>query len=205
MSDDCVAEIVIQDDRSSDYEELQSYTNDKVRLYQNSENLSPLISRINLVQNCNYDRILLMDSDNFLDKNSFDKINSIPNPDPNTIYCPDFARPCFQFKEYSDKIIDLQFAKQQIENIGMQILLNTGNYFIPKTEYLKVCDKIDKKYAHYTVDVIYYNYLWLSNGNKIHCVKDYEYDHTMRGDSYYMTHSGFSGEKLEEVTNLYRQ
>lgn len=202
MSDYFIDEIVIQDDFSDDYTVLQPYANDKVKIFQNPKNLSPLLSRVNLIKNCKNERVLLMDSDNFLDKNSFLKINSI-QPEDDKIYCPDFARPCFQFKEFSGKDIDLAFAKQHLNELGMQILLNTGNYFVPKNNYLKVAKNIDLSFAYYTVDVIYFNCLWLKAGNTISCIKDYEYDHTMRGDSYYMTHSAYCKDKLEEVMSSF--
>jgi glycosyltransferase involved in cell wall biosynthesis len=202
MSDHRIDEIVIQDDCSSDYELLQQHTNAKIKVFQNPKNLSPLLSRVNLVTNCKNERVLLMDSDNFLDVGSFRKINNIV-PQEHVIYCPDYARPNFQFKEFSDKEIDLAFAKQHLNEIGMQIFLNTGNYFVPRSKYLEVAQQIDPKFAYYTVDVIYFNCLWLKSGNKLQCVKDYEYNHTMRGDSYYATHGCHASEKLKEVNSLF--
>lgn len=202
MSDGRIDEIVIQDDCSKDYELLQPFVSSSVKVFQNQKNLSPLLSRIELIKNCKNERILLMDSDNFLDKNSFEKINKI-EPKEDVIYCPDFARPNFQFKEFSDVVIDLAFAKQHLTEIGMQIFLNTGNYFIPKNKYLEVAQNIDESFAYFTVDVIYFNCLWLKAGNKLHCVKDYEYNHTMRDDSYYMTHGCFASDKLKQVNSLF--
>jgi hypothetical protein len=202
MSDNKVTEIVIQDDFSDDYSVLKPYCSDKVKIFQNEKNLSPLLSRVNLIKNCSNDRVLLMDSDNFLDKDSFSKINNIvPNED--IIYCPDYAKPNFQFKEFSDIEIDFNFAKEKIKNLNVQIFLNTANYFIPKSKYLEVAKNIDQKFAYFTVDVIYFNYLWLKAGNKLKCVKNYEYDHTMRGDSYYSTNGIYAKDKLEEVIELY--
>lgn len=202
MSGGRIDEIVIQDDCSPDYEQLQPYTNSRVKVFRNPKNLSPLLSRVNLIKNCKNERVLLMDSDNFLDENSFKKLNEI-DPKEDTIYCPDYARPNFRFKEFSDISIDLPFAKQHLNEIGMQIFLNTGNYFVPKTKYLEVAQHIDEKFAYFTVDVIYFNCLWLKAGNKLQCVKDYEYNHTMRDDSYYMTHGCYASEKLKEVNSLF--
>jgi len=85
----------------------------------------------------------------------------------------------------------------------MQIFLNTGNYFVPKNKYLKLKSQIDEQFAYYTVDVVYFNMLWLKNNNKLMCVKDYEYDHIMRDDSYYMTHGGLCEEKRQLVYSLF--
>jgi hypothetical protein len=202
MSDHRITEIVIQDDFSDDYNILKSYGSSKIKIFQNEKNLSPLLSRVNLIKNCSNERVLLMDCDNFLDENTFVKINNI-TPNENIIYCPDYAKPAFEFKEFSDIEIDFHFAKEKIKNLNMQILLNTANYFIPKRKYLEVAKNIDQKFAYFTVDVIYFNYLWLKAGNKLRCVKNYEYDHSMRGDSYYMTNSIYAKDKLKEVIELY--
>jgi hypothetical protein len=203
LSDQLIDEIVIQDDYSDDYIKLKEYSSDKIKVYQNSENLSPLLSRVNLVNNCKNDWVILMDSDNFLEKNCFDKVRGL-ELNNETTYCPDYARPNFGFKVFSDVLMDMNFVKQRIPNLDMQIFLNVGNYLINKSNYLKVAEKIDKSFAHWAVDVIYFNYLWLSSGYKLFCIKDYEYDHTIRGDSYWMQIGEKSKEKLAEVNELYK-
>jgi len=203
MSDGLIDEIIIQDDFTEDYETLKKYETDKIKVFQNSEHMFPLLGRVNLLNNCKNDWVLLMDCDNFLDKNSFDKIKEI-TPQAGTIYCPDFSRPMFGYKEFSNTEIDLKYVAERLSyNNCMRIFINTGNYLVPRKEYLEVASNIDSNYSQYTVDCVYYNYLWLKSGRKLFCVKDYEYDHGMRGDSYYMTHSGISDQKLQEVYQLY--
>jgi hypothetical protein len=68
-----------------------------------------------------------------------------------------------------------------------------------------VAEKIDESFAHWAVDVIYFNYLWLSSGYKLFCIKDYEYDHTLRGDSYWARIGEKSKHKLAEVNELYNK
>jgi hypothetical protein len=204
LSDNRIDEIVIQDDCSSDYSLIQPYANERIKVFQNAENLSPLLNRVKLVENCKNNMVLLMDSDNFLDIDSFSKINNCEYKD-NVIYCPDYAKPAFKFKEFSNLEINFSFAKEQINTLGMQIFLNNGNYFVPKKAYLEVAKNIDVKFAHFAVDVIYFNYLWLKEaGNKLKCVKDYEYDHTLRSDGYYsINENPRTQKKLMEVIELY--
>lgn len=202
MSNNRVDEIIIQDDFSEDYSILQKCIQPNIKIFQNEKNLSPLLSRINLLQNCSNDYVLLMDSDNFLDKRSFDKINNLKFEE-NVIFCADWARPYFNFKQFSDIEMDLEFVKKHIEDTNLKILLNTGNYFVPRKRYLEISQLIDPSFAYFTVDVIYFNYLWLKENNKLKCVKDYEYDHTFRNDSYYMTNCLQSEYKLKEVIQLY--
>jgi len=204
MSGGLIDEIVIQDDCSEDYDLLKPHESENVRLFKNEKNLSPLLSRVNLVKNCKNDWVLLMDSDNFLEKNCFDKIKELELNDETT-YCPDFARPNFGFKVFSNVLMDMEFVKPKIPNLDMQIFLNTGNFLINRNNYLKVSEKIDESFAYWAVDVIYFNYLWLSSGYKLFCIKDYEYDHTLRGDSYWARIGEKSKHKLAEVNELYNK
>jgi|688.fasta_scaffold120745_5 glycosyltransferase involved in cell wall biosynthesis len=204
MSEGLIDEIVIQDDCSEDYDLLKPHECENIRLFKNEKNLSPLLSRVNLVNNCKNDWVLLMDSDNFLEKNCFDKIKELELNDEVT-YCPDFARPNFGFKVFSNVLMDMEFVKPKIPNLDMQIFLNTGNFLINRNNYLKVAEKIDESFAHWAVDVIYFNYLWLSSGYKLFCIKDYEYDHTLRGDSYWARIGEKSKHKLAEVNELYNK
>lgn len=210
LSNNLIDEIVIQDDVSPDYDELISFTSNKIRLYKNEENLSPLLSRQKLVENCKNDWILLMDSDNFLRKKSdygkdcFEVIKSLSFND-DTIYCPGFrAHPLYH--NLCNQIIDFNFACNNFNDPAfyMPIFLNTGNYLVPKKQYLEICNQIDKVYAHFTVDVLYFNFLWLKSGNKLQCVSDYEYDHNIREGCYSFMHGDRSQAKLQEVYSFYR-
>jgi hypothetical protein len=210
QSSNLIDEIIIQDDYSNDYQILQNYQSDKVKLYQNELNLSPLLSREKLVENCKNDWVLLMDSDNFLrttsefgDRNCFDVIKALPLH-TNTIYCPGF-RGHWGYNNLRDKRIDLAFVREHFHDPSyyMQMFLNTGNYFVPKRTYLEICKKIDKSYSHFTVDVVYFNYLWLASGNFLHCISDYEYDHTIRNDSFSFTHGDLSKQKLQTVHSFF--
>ena len=202
QSDGWINEIVIRDDCSDDYDKLKKFESDNIKIFKNDSNIGPLLSRPKLVENCKNDWILLMDSDNYLNRQCFDVLKNIELKD-DTIYCPCFAMPRFNFPMVTGKTLTLSDIKPLFPALEVQIFLNTGNYLIPKKQYLEISKQIDTSYAHFTVDVIYFNYLWLSSGRKLSCVKGFEYDHTLRGDSYYMTHSGRSGKKLEEVNEKY--
>jgi hypothetical protein len=185
MSNNIINEIIIQDDCTDDYNNLKLLEKENIKVFQNTKRLKPLLSRIEILKNCNNDWVLLMDSDNFLDKNSFDNLFKVLTElKDNTIYSPDFARPAFNYKKYSNTVIDFDFAKKEINQDTFQAFLNTGNYLVPKQNYLKIAEKIEQEYHEHMIEVMYYNFLWLKNGNYIKCVENYEYDHTMRGDSF---------------------
>lgn len=203
LSDGWIDEIVIQDDFSTDYDLLQKYQSEKVRLFRNPSNISPLLSRPRLLSNCKNDWVFLMDSDNFLNKECISALKKLElNKD--TIYCPSFARPNFKYGRLSGKTWGLSDIKSTFNSSETQTFLNTGNYLVPRNEYIEVSKQIDPQFCHFTVDVVYLNYLWLNSGKKLQCISEFEYDHTLRGDSYYMTHSGRSGEKLNQVYAFYR-
>jgi hypothetical protein len=203
LSNGVINEIIIQDDCSEDdFEKLKKIETQNIKVFKNEKRIKPLLGRINLVNNCNNDWVLLMDSDNFLDKKSFDSLfNNDIIFNSNTIYAPDFARPKFNYKAISNFNLDLNIVKNNFNYLIC--FLNIGNYLIPKKEYLNIAKKIDKKFSEYTMEVLYYNYLWLSSGNLIKCVKDYEYDHTMRDDCFSYANDKNFNEILPLITKLY--
>jgi glycosyltransferase involved in cell wall biosynthesis len=211
LSDGLIDEIIIQDDCSADYEGLKPYETDNIKVFQNEKHLSPLLSRKNLVTNCKNEWVLVMDCDNFLYKtvssglNCFDVIKSLNFNLTDTIYCPGFIHH-WGYRELCNKRIDLNFVQTHFDSkeFYLPIFLNTGNYLVPKAEYLKTCELIDLQYLYATVDVIYFNFLWLKQNNVLHCIENYEYEHTFRQDSYTNTHSGSSQEKLLKVYSMYK-
>jgi hypothetical protein len=192
-----IDEIIIQDDFTDDYNKLKSFETKDIKVFQNPEHLFPLLGRFNLVENCKNDWVLVMDSDNFLHEQSFDVIRNL-SLSSDTIYCPDFGTPGLDYRELSNTDIDIQTAKNILTTKSVsfiEIFLNTGNYLVPKQRYLEMLTQVDKQLAEYTIDVIYFNYLWLKSGNKLSCVKNFQYEHTYRDNSYYRTHGMYSHEK----------
>ena len=191
LSDGILDEIVIQDDCSSDYARLRPFETPNVRIFQNSARLLPLLSRVELIKNCKNEWIILMDSDNFLTPKSFSYLKNL-TPNSGTIYAPGLGYPNFDFKsQYSDVNVDLSLAANRVGQPGtnwMNVLLNTGNYLIPKSEYLSVSTMIDPNLPVCPCEVLYFNYLWLKSGRSIFCAADYEYIHTQRPDSFYSTY-----------------
>lgn len=208
MSSNLIDEIVIQDDCSSDYEALKHHESDNVKIFKNDRNLSPLLSRKNLVNNCKNDWVLVMDSDNFLKPKSdngvdcFSVLRSIEKSN-DTIYCPCFLH----HQSYNDicgKLYSMEDIQKVFDDHYIPTFLNTGNFLVPRENYLRVCEDIDPQFLHYTVDVIYFMFLWLKRGFKIQCVNEYEYDHTIRDDSFTNTCGSASSSKLQEVYTMFR-
>ena len=209
LSDGLINEIIILDDCSEDYDILKEYETDNIKIFRNETHLSPLLGRKNLVSKCKNEWVYLMDSDNFLVResssgvNCFEVIKNI-SLSKDTIYCPGFLNHPL-YKHLCNQIIDLNFAKTHFNNPDyyLKVFLNTGNFLVPRDNYIQACNLIDVKYLHYTVDVIYLCYLWLSLGNYLACIGNYEYHHTIRQDGFTTTHGNQSVEKLNEVYNMY--
>lgn len=206
LSNYLVNEIVVRDDLSVDYLPLSYFKSRNIKIFQNKINLSPLNSRPILVADCKNDWVLLMDADNFLDRSSYDVLrNFVENGlNKDIIYCPDFARPRFNYKKFSGALIDANFAKKNIDDIEFKVFINTCNYLVPRNAYLEVAKNIDISFSHLPIDTVYFNYLWLKSGRKLKCVSNFEYDHTIRGNSFAVTHQHVNREKAESVYSLIR-
>jgi glycosyltransferase involved in cell wall biosynthesis len=206
-----VDEIVIQDDCSDDYEKLKQYESLNIKVFRNQQNLSPLLNRIELLKNCKNDWVLLMDSDNtikFKSECGLDWVNVVKGFNLNNksvIYSPGFkTHP--GYVNIMEKDMDLNFFKKHIDDPGyyLKMLGNTGNYLVPRDKYLEVSSQIDNKYCHYIGEVLYFNYLWLKNGNTIQCKDDFEYNHVIRQDGYTITNFNKSQNILQEILNLFK-
>ena len=208
MSKGLIDEIVIQDDCTDDYKILLEKQTDNIKVFQNSHHTYPLLGRVNLLNNCKNDWVILMDSDNFLNEKSFEVLNSF-TPKPGTIYVPGFAHPDYNFKsQYGNTTIDLKLAAERVGQPGvnwMDVLLNTGNFLVPRKEYLEVAKDIDPYFSPCPHEVVYFNYLWLRSGRTLYCNKDYEYIHTQRDDSFWRTLSPTTGHMIQQIYQMYHQ
>jgi glycosyltransferase involved in cell wall biosynthesis len=206
-----VDEIVIQDDCSDDYEKLKPYCNGNVKIFRNEQNLSPLLNRVELLKNCKNDWVLLMDSDNTIKFESndgikwVDVVKTFNLDDKSIIYSPGF-KSHYGYNNILEQKMDLEFFRKHFDDPAyyLQVLGNTGNYLVPRQEYLNVCKQIDVKYCHHIGEVMYFNYLWLKNGNTIECKKDFEYNHVIRSDGYTITNFNKSQQVLHEIMRLFR-
>lgn len=207
LSEGLIDEIIIQDDLTDDYNILKEFETNNIKIYQNSQRLLPLLGRVNLLNKCKNDWVILMDSDNFLNKKSFDALRPL-SLQQGVIYAPGFATPEFDFKsQYANTMIDMHMAANRIGVPGVNwinVLLNTGNYLVPRQEYLEVAKDIDTSFPVHPCEVLYFNYLWLKSGRNIFCSENYEYEHTLREDSFYRTHSSIP-DLEQSLYNLYLQ
>lgn len=188
LTDDRVSEIVIVDDHS-DYEIFNAiawHTKEfsKVKLYRNEKNLDCYFNKREAVSRATNEWVILFDSDNILTKSYIDRIETIIMAGANekTLYNPSFAKPHFNFTNYSGKLVTRENVASFMGDATFQTMLNAMNYFVNKTQYLKVWDSsIDPV----TSDSLYQNYRWMDAGNSIYVVPELYYDHRIHEGSHY--------------------
>ena len=151
LENEDINEIIITDENGSDIEKIKRAfpDNPKLVLIKNEQRLGPLLNKLKACSNAKNEWIVLMDSDNFLDVNSFNSLFSDLNFNDNTIYAPVFARPKFNFKSISNFNLDFNIVKNNFNHLIC--FLNTGNYLVPKKKYLEVAKNIDYKFVEYTI------------------------------------------------------
>lgn len=201
IDNDFISEFVILDDKSTDdsYEKLCDYfkDNNKVNVYQQKENKNMSRNKRDAISKCVEPFVLIIDSDNIFD-NDFIEVLKKETFDDKTIYCPDFAKPKFNFKQFSGRT----FSKENIRELALDsmgnVSMNTSNYLVPKDEYLEV-------YFHNSemrgTDTIWMALLWLQWGNKFKIVEGMEYEHTTPADSGFMKDLDYNMRKLAELRN----
>jgi len=213
LQDKRIKEIVIVDDCSNDYNKLKDYikslNNNKIKLYRNKKNLGVFNNKIEAVKKATLDWVVLIDSDNYINKQFIDAIFN-EKWEKDIIYCPSFARPKFDFRHLINQIVSLENIKSFLEQRRRilnknRIFFNTCNYFFNRLEYLKILkdinvfrfdlllpnyvDIIDRdqeevKKIHDAIDTAIVNKLWLFNNKKFKIVENMEYIHTIDSTSY---------------------
>jgi len=182
MDDDRIGEIVIVDDCSdielyNRIEERCKYL-PKVKLFRNEKNLGCYENKNVSVEKASYEYCIVFDSDNVIDIDYINKIYRV-EWNPKTILAPDFARPHFDYRQYSG----VTFRKDNVSKYTFRgqfpCLINTMNYFVHRDSYLSVWQP---KEGIKGADSIYMNYLWLMAGNEIHCLKGLQYFHRLEHD-----------------------
>jgi len=222
-SDSRIGEIVISDDASTDgsWEKLVARFADypKVKLYRNEKNLDCYANKAQAVKRTTNGWLILFDSDNVLTSAYLDALYHLSEWDVNTIYCPDFAEPNFDYTAFGGMTIDarnvsimmgretrgISFDRRKM--IGARRMLaplhsrfrtalNTCNFFVHRDEYLSVWDgSVDP----HTSDTIYQNFNWIKSGKKLFIVKGLRYFHRVHDKSHFKLNQKKTGDFASKV------
>lgn len=199
-NDSRINEIIISDDCSTD-ETVRFIKNlqlrfSKLKQITHFKNVGAYINKIQAVSYCKNDWVILLDSDNNINSEYIDcceksKLNT------NTIYAPTFAKPMFDFPGlYNVTLSSLDDIKSELDknSLAIQIALNTGNYLVPKHNYINIASKyMNIKYT----EVFSLAVAWLEHNNNIHFVEGMTYTHKV--------HHGFYEQEKENHDQTNKQ
>lgn len=200
LENEYIHEIIITDENGKDIEKIKSAfpNNDKLVLVKNEKQLGPFSNKLKVCSLAKNEWIVLMDSDNFANKEYFkiayDYIVTLGNQ-KNIILAPCKAQPNFDYSHLSGFIYkkdsfsknnQLENQIKQPHNTSSDVLMNTGNYVINK--YL--IDNLNLSNEENTLspcDVIYFNTLLFEQLDlHMHVVSNLVYDHVVHNGSTYI-------------------
>lgn len=205
-NDERIGEIVICDDCSDEFvfsqlqQLLAAYP--KVKLFKNEVNIDCYQNKRQTIGFATLDWCIIFDSDNILSVDYIDRIFAIENWDANTVYCPVYAEPQFDYRAFAGVTVDKHTVGYYLEKPMFLTALNTMNFFVNRQSYIDVWDgKIDPV----TSDSIYFNYCWLKNRKKIYFVPDLVYFHRVHPESHYKKNNHRTGAFADGVIELLKQ
>jgi hypothetical protein len=223
LNDDRISEIVIMDDNSSNYANiklaLDGLSNNKIKLYKQDINLGTFFNKLECVKKAENEYIILLDSDNIIDVTYIDKIyqtdwskNKLISPERLIHHEHNMWNEkgiFIKYTKFNGVRIDKAFCKKHFLDGGdlLDVLLNTGNFFVNKESYIKSFDINTFNRDVDICDVGFFNYLFLSSNetNYIEVCPDLEYTHRVHQGSYYMNNSSKSGNQINILKNIFTQ
>lgn len=188
IDDERISEIVILDDGSNEEsfkatKKVISGLSPKINFFRRGDNFGVLPTKIQAVNLCSNDWVILLDSDNTLNYSYLNSIFKIKDWDANFIYSASFAFPLLNFKQFSGKNLDFDLVKDTfVHNSRISLFMNDGNFFFNKKRFIDLVDKY-KFFNVSAADIIFINYLWLSNGGIIKILPNTSYLHRVHKNS----------------------
>lgn len=204
LGDPRISEIVIVDDCSSPEtfcllsETLNSPAyKGRVKIWRNTGNIGMSRNKARAVELATNPWCILFDSDNVIDSSYLDALPQYLAP--SVIYCPDFAKPQFDYRKYAGQTINADNAAKIMSKPMGECIFNTCNYLVNREEYLRVYEyNPDMK----GTDTIWFNYLWLKAGNSFYVVPGMEYMHRVHAGSGFMADVDYNLMQSKEVKKL---
>ena len=204
-NDDRVEAIIIVDDASDEhiYAKLKEECDklSKVKLYRNLTNRDCYANKYVSISLSPTDYCIILDSDNQIDTSYLDKIFEQEWAE-DMILAPDWAKPTFNYTEYSDLIVSKDNLKEYIDKPMFETCLNCMNYFVNKDAY---CDVWDATTDPVTSDSLFQNYNWLMSGKYIHIVYELRYNHLVHNQSHYINNVQRTGDFREILLEKIRK
>lgn len=209
IDDPRIDDIVILDDCSTDgsYEKLVNHFAgiNKVRVIRQAQNRGMSLNKRDAIALAKNEWVIILDSDNVLGDNYLNAIESFGiypgyhNLKPDTIYCPDFAKPEFDYRKFKGETFDRHNIIDLVSDHMGNCAINTCNYLVHRDTYLKV-------YQHNAgmkgTDTIWFNYLWLKTGYSFYVVSGMQYFHRVHSGSGFLADAGYNMMQAEKVRKM---
>jgi len=202
IDNNLIDEVIITDENGNDIEKIKQFypDNTKLILIKNEKRLGPFLNKLKACKIAKNEWIALIDSDNFANKDYFliakKYIDENINNQKNIILAPSFAKPNFNYSQFSGIVFKNGYFKDN-KNIqyASTTLMNTGNYIINKyiVDNLNINNEMDNISQSSSCDVIYLNTLLFEQLDlNLHVVPSLEYEHVVHNGSVYLnTHVEF--------------
>jgi glycosyltransferase involved in cell wall biosynthesis len=205
IDDPRIDDILILDDASTDgsYEKLRDHFsgNEKVRVIRQAQNRGMLLNKAAAVALSKNEWVILWDSDNIIGQtylNAHFNISVYGEPQlyRDTIYMPEYAKPQFDYRQFSGKKFDRHNSIDLIRDKMGNCLLNTCNYLVHRDTYGKVFEENPEMKG---TDTLWFNYLWLKAGNSFYVVPGMQYYHRQHEGSTWLQHADYNMTKAAEL------
>ena len=208
IKNELIDEIIITDENGNDAKKISNaYPNEsKLKIFTNVSCLGPFLNKLNCCRKANNEWVALIDSDNFADKDYFQKMAKWieeTTPSPYSILSPDHTtNNTFCLTDLSKKYTFLDKSNHndikkynesrtnKSEQHNLSILFNLGNFVLNKQiiQDLNINEnqlKLIKNRSSF--DVVLFHYLCFTQFNiKLYLVKNCGYIHNVHNDSIYL-------------------
>lgn len=205
VDDERINEIVIVDDHSDldIFDKIvRTYADEpKVYIYRNAKNLGVYKNKYQSVKHSCNDWVIVFDSDNVIKKDYIDKLYERKVWLDTIVYCPDFAKPQFDYRNFGGVEIFKNNAAKFFASKQFDCLINTMNCFVNREKFLDVYDPDTEPFA---ADSAYFNYRWLMKGNSMLIIPGLEYEHTVHPGSHYVQTSAVSNSFHTKMMNAFK-
>jgi glycosyltransferase involved in cell wall biosynthesis len=188
-----VAEVIIVDDgsREEEFRKLRDFVEslgcgDRVKVFRRQENKGALLTKLECVEKCSSEWVLVLDSDNTAFSRYLDKLGGIRNPNPQAFYCANWAFPFFPFHDFSGLKFDFDKACEWTRTgiLKQVYIFNDGNYLVNRQTYMEIVGGIGR-IASDVADVMVVNYRWISEGGGLSVLPNASYFHRVDASSFW--------------------
>jgi glycosyltransferase involved in cell wall biosynthesis len=205
-----ISEIVISDDFSEvpNFEILckQHEVYKHCKVYRNDHNLGCYANKAMAIGHATNDYCIILDADNIIDRSYIDAIYACEWR-PDTILQPEYAKPAFNFLQWSGMTITRAnvaeiFTTSNDQHKQFDCLLNAMNYFVHRQSYLEVWQDCPEPYA---ADTILQNYNWFKSGRQMFVTPGMQYYHRLHPGSHFLAHEKKSRELHKEMADKIKE